>query len=343
MSKDISKNPEDNILKIFESVGVKVNKNKFKKLSAEEHIKEGISAVRRSLFNIVYSGMHFKAAQAKERGSINREAASLGVSRRTIYNAIDAYDVASRIPSEFVQALAQLDFTKLLILKRLDDVELVDFVQGNEVRGLTYDEAIGLSTREFEQRIKDAHVTNEQLENELASTKLRLHTANLHLQDLQSQKNDEPEIDYHPLIQKVRIEGAALTDHAFLDIDSIAALIDELERNANAISKDHPSQVEGALSTVWVNLNAIYAKVNQALNTFKNAFGDLSLEEHEISLMTEIEAKRMLDKREYMTSQHKAEKSMRQEQLDRAAQAKADKKAAKNKPGPKPGSKRKNK
>jgi len=324
--------PPSHVVKYLKKLEL-VPVDKLMKMPAEERLDHAMTGDRLELAGVLYKG--FALIGLKDElghGIYMAGLAERGIGRDTAQRAINLAKLSARVSEENFATLRNLQPSKLLLLLAWSDDELDDFFKGEETHGITVEDAQLNSVRELSDQIKSHRDENDELRQQLATTQIKLNTTQIILDDLRAKRNEEPQIDYHPLIQKVRIEGAALTDHAFLDIDSIAALIDELERNANEISKDHPSQVEAALSTLWINLHAINAKAAQALNTFVKTFGALTLENSEIALMTDIEAKRLLEKRTYMTSQHHAEKALRDEHRERIEKEKN----AGKKRGPKP-------
>jgi hypothetical protein len=102
----------------------------------------------------VIAGFHLKALKASlPSGEFCAALAERNIARSTSNDAINTFDLFNALPSaQAVESIAQIGVTKAFMLRHWSVDEIGEFVDGAEVRGLTYETATELSTRELIER-----------------------------------------------------------------------------------------------------------------------------------------------------------------------------------------------
>lgn len=301
--------------KLFQSAGIQINTDLAR---GEDLMQEGLKHRQRSVLSAIAAGLCFKRAQEAEgRGFITQQAAALGVSRMSIYRDIDMADLFDRCPAESVTPLLQLDFTKLLLLKVLDTEEIKTLTTGGEVHGITYDDAIDLSKRELEQRLKD---TNRDLQSALDSSKKENALLTEQLHALRRKHNQLEEHAYPPTVDKVRVESSIRGADVLRQIDELSQLAVDL-RHAPDLDEDRDkadSQYEAGAAVLLLNIMNIKARVDHVLRESANLLGDELLPHSldNVPMMAQGEITRVKQMAQMMTLEAKAQEQQRE--TDRA-------------------------
>ena len=124
----------------------------------------------------IIAGYHLKQL----RESLPSQGFSAGLAeraipRRSAYDAIDAYELFSALPSEeSIRALAQIGITKVRALGFQSPEEYAEFAEGKQVRGLTYDQAVEMSSRELTDHQRQWQAEHD---DEVAKWKAKAHQA----------------------------------------------------------------------------------------------------------------------------------------------------------------------
>jgi len=223
-----------------------------------------------------------------------------------------------RTHSSNFAALQNLPPTKLAMMVKWDDKELNEFFSGKEVRGITYDDAVVIPTREMEQRLKQAQRSNNELEQEL--DKVNQENSKLHEQiKLSRKKQNSLEGFNYPLsVERVRIESSVLSAQAVQFIDDMEQLAVELTQ-ASDLSKDKKKQeaeFSAGASSLYLNLKAIQSKSAYLMKWFAETIGEDYLPDNpeDVPSMTLEEAEKVHSLHKLLLAEARLESKSRDSQ-----------------------------
>jgi len=181
-----------------------------------------------------------------------------------------------RVGASNFSALKHLPATKLAMMVKWDDSELNTFFAGNEVRGITYEDAVELPSRELDRRLKEAQRNNNELEQALD----KVNQENAKLQEqikLNRKKQNSLEGFNYPLsVERVRIESSVLSAQIVQSIDDMEQLAVELTQ-ASDLSKEKKKQeaeFSAGASSLYLNLKAVHSKSAYLMKWFAETFGE---------------------------------------------------------------------
>ncbi len=146
--------PPEHVEQLLAENGMTYQADDFQAMSLEQHADEGFKGLKVSVLSAVYSGMHFAACQREDRKFVPAEAERRGVSKQSIYDMIDVFNLVCRSPEKIVQTSGLLGFSKLVELKKFNEEDLSDLANGKEVYGITLEAAQTCSVRELRDIIK---------------------------------------------------------------------------------------------------------------------------------------------------------------------------------------------
>lgn len=242
--------------------------------------------------------------------------AEKGVAPRSANYCTNLVKLANRIPASNWQTFANLEPSKLDLMTSWTDDELKAFGKGEEVRGITFDDAQELSVRDIKSQLKVAQASNSELEQQLEKERAAKEKAEDKIR-LMQRKQLEPEGFIYPAsVEKVRIESSLLANQA-------SACIDDLEQHmlaltqASDLSRDKEKQLAefGAGATaLYLNIKAVQSKATYLLGWFIESIGEdyVTDDIENIPSMTQEEALRIHSMWEVMLGQHDAEKLARE-------------------------------
>ena len=200
--------------------------------------------------------------------------AERGVPRRSAYYAIDVYEMFAALPDgASVQALAQIGVTKAMTFSRWAPEQISALAHGEEVNGLTLDQAADLSSRELEA------LTRQTLEKDAAigrleSEKTRLETElNKHRQQARAQAALRASEDL-PLFAREPREEALVASESMMQ--SLELIDDAVLRNLLA-EVDHPEALRwqpAAARTVAYALAPVAMRIGRLIKELRERFGD---------------------------------------------------------------------
>lgn len=140
--------------------------------------QRGIMSFQSSTVQMARAGWYFARAKALAGGGrawVDAQAAAARFGKDHVYRAINVLEQLVRAPEPLVDALRQTDYTKILLLKKLDDQDLDDLVDhGQTQAGLTLEEFEDLSVRDLAERLRRTSDTEYRLRNDLRKANLTL-------------------------------------------------------------------------------------------------------------------------------------------------------------------------
>lgn len=263
-------------------------------------------------------------------GMYMAELAKRSIPARSASRCVSLAMLATRVPASNWPTLANLEPSKLELITGWEDKEIKTFCKGDEVRGITIDDATESSVRELNGLLKQANLSNNELaqQNEKL-TKLLARTEEKN--KLLTKKNLEPEGFIYPAsVEKVRIESSVLASLATTCIDDLEQHMIDLTQ-ASDLSKDKNKQLAefGAGATaLYLNIKAIQSKASYLLTWFIESIGEdyVTDDPESIPTMTEQEALRIKSMHEVMLSQHRAEQLARESKRKSHRRSKGNKK-----------------
>lgn len=306
--------PSNELITLFKTAGITVNN---KVLSATDYVQEALKSRQKSSLLIALSGMYLSKAQEIEgHGFIANEAKRLNIARQTLYNDIDVFNMYARFPQESVQILDNLNSSKILFLKHFDDAELSELINGEQVKGITFDDIQTFPTREIERRLKESQASNNELEQQLQKERAEKELAQKEVHLLRRQNNEVTGFIYPESIERIRIESSVLASQAHLCLDDMEGFISELTvvDDLSEHLEKREAQFSAGGSALYLNLKSIYSRANLLLAIFEQQIGVGCMPDQieDTPTLTPEEAQRVLSMREVMLAEHEIDRDVRQ-------------------------------
>jgi len=233
--------PPKTLLALWDKVGVAtMQPEAVKKMSAAELVQQIVKADQTANAWRIWQGyLAHVGRELHGRGAMAKAAEEVNVSRSSLYNYVDLYQLCARCPDANLDTIVELDMTKGLALKSLPDDVLARVVSGEPVADMTLKEAKELNKSEFAQWAQMATMTAEE---------------RAMLEDLRE--------------QKARMADELLKKDAELSLAKdelkLAAGYERFEKSFNFISPDVLEIREEAYATTDVMLGG--------LNTLRNLY-----------------------------------------------------------------------
>ncbi len=222
----------------------------------------------------ILAGRAFKELrETLEPGLFSAELAQRLIARRTAYDAIEVYELFAALPDiGVVQAMAQLGITKAMAIKAWDKKEQLALASGKAVRGITLDAAVELSTREFEQKIRDPELVKA--DKKIAALEATKEGLQAEVKELKGQIRHRYEtLNMPEFAARARQEGVALAEQITLSLTAMEDLVrDHLIDNKEA--KQFPDWKNRAAGTVFHAALSSQARLQALLERMQEEFGD---------------------------------------------------------------------
>lgn len=251
-----------------------------------------------------------------EAPDISAELSRRMIPKSSFYQAIEVYQLFAELPDlRVVQALAQLGITKALATKKWDDKEHLALATGKEVRGITLDAAVDMSTRDL-----DAHLKAWQEENDDKVAKLQKDLAQSETQNdiLRNQVKQlaragaalqaEEDLPHFALV--VRQEFMALTEAMSFALDNLEAIAGE-HLFADVKHPERHKFQPVAAGTAYFALAGIHARAQQLLQRIEKEFKGVGGMVTTDQQLTAAEIKRFQEQRDQLVAMHQAEAKKR--------------------------------
>lgn len=206
-------------------------------------------------------------------GQFSAELASRMIARRSAYDAIEVYELFAALPDiGVVQALAQLGITKAMAIKAWDKKDQQALASGKAVRGITLDAAVEMSTREFDEKIRDPELVKA--DKKIATLEAAKEGLQAELKDLKGQlRHRYDSINMPEFAAHARQEGVALAEQITLSLTALEDLVtDRLIDNKEA--KQFPDWKNRAAGTVFHSALAAQARMQALVERMREEFGD---------------------------------------------------------------------
>jgi len=271
------------------------------------------------LTGVLYKG--FSLMGLKEtlgHGHYRAELLSRNIDPTGAWRAQSIAALSLRVDASNFSALKHLPPTKLAMMVKWTNEELNAFFAGNEVRGITYDDAVDLPSRELERRLKESQRSNNELEQALD----KANQENSKLQDqikLHRKKQNSLEGFNYPLsIERVRIESSVLSAQAVQFIDDMEQLAVELTQ-ASDLSKETKKQeaeFSAGASSLYLNLKAIHSKAAYLMKSFADTIGEDYLPDspEDVPTMSQEEAEKIFSLHRLLLAESRLDKQSRESQ-----------------------------
>jgi hypothetical protein len=255
-------------------------------------------------------------------GRFAAELAERRIARQSAYDAIKTYELfASMEEIGAVRALGQLGLTKARALENWSEEEVNALASGEEVRGLTFDTAAEMSTRDLETHLKIwkrendevlAAATSEtaRLRAKAEQTEIKLHTAEQALK-FRDQHAVQP-----PWFKALKVEAAMVSetlDHALEQLEPLT----QSNLFAPGLPKDQAAFREQAAGCLFHALTATVMRSRALLARIATGFPGIvdpkdrtwqfALEGDELALAAERRAE-VLRLAEFQRAQRQREK-----------------------------------
>lgn len=284
-------------------------------MSTDDRFEHAALGDHLELAGILYKG--FALMGLKEslgHGEYMAGLASRNIEVTGAWRAQNLAKLSSRVSKSNFAALQNMPATKLQMMVKWDEDELnTFFARAGEVRGITYDQAIEMSTRDLEKSLRD---TNRDLQDDLDRTKKEnaMLTEQLHTLRIKHSKLEEHV--YPPTIDKVRVESSIRGIDIIRQLDELSQLAVDL-RHAPDLDEDRDkadSQYDAGAAVLLLNIQNIKARTDYVLREVAGLVGDEHLPQalEDVRLLTQGEITRINQKAQLMALSARAREDHRE-------------------------------
>lgn len=198
--------------------------------------------------------------------------AERGISRSSAYYAIDVYEMFAALPDgPSVHALAQIGATKAMAFRKWAPEQISALAHGEEVNGLTLDQAADLSSRELETLTRQV-LQKDAAIGRLESERTRLETELRRLrEDARKTRSLQALEDLPPFAREAREEAMVLSEQIMLAVE----LLEDVAGRCLLAEVDHPERLRwqpAAAATMVHAVGAPLARAAHLLRRLQQAF-----------------------------------------------------------------------
>ncbi|MGH1429771.1 MAG: hypothetical protein ACRBB4_01505 [Neptuniibacter sp.] len=243
------------------------------------------------------------------------------VSRSTAYDYIHESEVFERLCDEnaCLAMATALQAKQIRTLRCLDSEQLNAFVNGQEINGLTFEEAAELDAKDISATLSlsiDDAQRIQDLENKNANLETELDTAKTREEELLSRlKKERSGSEYPDFVVATRHESDALSQKALLCMDDMSRLMDDLIKlqNDEHLSSEFENHLNMSSTTLLIHLNGMQAKLSQILhNAMINLPPQLTSQQVNANMLySDEEIGHAISEREMLVREHEQEKQIR--------------------------------
>lgn len=233
--------PPIHLKTIWDKIGVAtMDAQAVRNMSAAELVQAIVRAEQTANAWRVWQG--FLAHAGRElhgRGAMTKAAEDAGVSRRSLYNYVDLYQICTRSPQNALEVLLELDTTKILAMKALPDDSLAKVVSGEPIAGITLQEAKEQNGSDFAHWVQLATLSAEEkaelealrdqkqrLVDDLASRDMELETARAELKAAGYERYKQAINNASPDYLEIREESYVTADLILAGLNNLRRLFD---------------------------------------------------------------------------------------------------------------------
>jgi hypothetical protein len=295
----------------------------------EQALWDGVNhSMKVELFSYIDSGIKLKKLKAiSEHGTFIQRLQEFNIHPRNVQRRIAVATRFCELEKIKYDTVSHLEIGKVLELIKWDDQEIIDFIEGVEVKGLKIEEALTMSKREFIATIKDnkdEDTKNLIDENKRLSTELEF--AQEDINDLENRLEQQNVLgDWDELTNIVRSETAALSDKVIFSLDDINRVSQKLINEGSELNE---SNTNASVGILLHNLKTIYAKSHAIITELSNHYDSiddfLSLEN--MAPLSGDEVKHLVTNRQVFMREREVER------LQRAQEREAKKPKSKGRP-----------
>lgn len=287
----------------------------------------GLRVFQSSLVHMAYAGFCWRAAKEMAGGGrawVNARAAERGVSPRHVYNAMTVYDQFLRVPDGLVQTVCTADYTKVLLLRKLDDDELEELAEcGETASGIHLSQIADLSVRDLDKLLTQATHAERHATKKLAAA--HKHIERLDAENTALRARDDWQGALPLSVTEARQDGVACGEFAQECLVRMEALYRTVLVRGDLSTEDtlREAQLRAGLIPLHTAVTGIAAAATALLRAMREQVGEFLPAEYSAELaLSREECAAVAEKRHYMTS-HLDDLPSEQRLRNEAVQARA--------------------
>ncbi|MGQ0622753.1 MAG: hypothetical protein ACT4QA_23090 [Panacagrimonas sp.] len=265
-----------------------------------------VRALQISTAGAITAGYQFKRLRAQlPAGGFSAGLAERQIPRRTAYDAIEAFDLFSAFPEiELCELFAQLGLSRVRCLSALSLDEFLALAAGQEVRGITYEQAADISVRDLDAHLKEWQANHDTEANTLREQLKRAQTeaevARLEATALRRQLGQEADVSPSPAwYRSARREISAVCEGLSLYLAEAQRVSQELIFAAPGWGQTD-CEFRTLLATLGFHqLRGLYSGLAMLLSDYERAFsGQLDDATHPLLKLDDDERMALLEHRQ---------------------------------------------
>lgn len=267
----------------------------------------GLRAFKSSLAHMAYAGYCWALAKEKAGGGrawVDAQAAAAGIGKDYVYRAITVFDQVLRVPEQLVATVATNDYTKVLLLRKLDDDELTELAERGETQsGVKLEDIENLSVRELDKLLTRASHAERHWRQKAQELDATLRAA---YEELDRRKTaDAWQGDLPGSVRQAREDGAALGLLATDCVTQIEALFTAVISGVDLNHDEHrrAGELRSALGPLYVALRGISAQAVSLEQHMRELVPDYLPHSNDDLLLSDDERAAIVDKHRFLRLQ----------------------------------------
>jgi|GEM_PF-3969214 len=270
-----------------------------------------------SVMGYINEGQIFiKLRTNSEHGHFKGALAEHGFSGRYAYERMQIAEKLTQAAITNFKHGDGLGISKLRKVAAWEEAQIVDFFEGQEVYGITIDQAQDMSSRDFEAQLKankdETKALTEALEKRDDNI-LELEKEN----DVLKRQLESASLmgDWPDVINKARNESTALSEQALLAINDMEKLLVQIQEPEHKLTE---LQYDVGFSTLFHHLRAIQARVQNTLTTLQTNYqGSQTLDSDEsVVPLGQVELQHAVNRRASLVQRHIQDKIEREKKRE---------------------------
>lgn len=207
-----------------------------------------------------------------DKAEFAAELASRHVSRSAYFNAVAVYQAFAELPDErSVQTFGLLGQAKAVAVLSWSPKERLAFARGEKVRGVTADQAVEMSAREFAEAVRDPELVKAG--KQIASLEADNEALQADLKALQGQlKHRYENLKMPDFAAHARQESVALAEGMLLSVTALEALVQE-RLTEDKEAGLYPEWAERAAGTLYHSARAVHARLEALMARIHEQWG----------------------------------------------------------------------
>lgn len=281
--------------------------SELQKLPTTKRVKEAGKGAKLELMGLLYMGLALEGLKEEMgHGSFMAALTRENVQQTYSERAKNVLNLFRRIKPSNSAALTSLSTTKLYTLARWETDEVDAFLEGDCIRGITFDDALTYTTRQMDEVIKQNADGMQALKNRCATLEAKKEKLEIEAKQRNNRYLTDGATLQHPeYVTEIRQESFACSEKAIIALDDLAQMFNQLQNRYDPNDVEALGNWKIAAAALYHSIASLTAQAEILLkNTHENLPKDVTgrpIAEYFFSDQQAVEAIRL---RDLMTKRH---------------------------------------